>query len=106
MESKPVSLFSAGQWQPGVSCSCHQYSQLECGLWGRGGGELTHKSEPERLWRASLYLCFQQVSGGLEYLALVISIVSQSVGSCLHIKLHSLQLDRHSFALQQSTITY
>ena len=37
--SKPVSLFSAGPWQPEVSCSCHQYSQLECGLWGLGVGE-------------------------------------------------------------------
>ena len=39
MESKPVSLFSAGPWLPGVSCSCHQYSQLECGFWGLGVGE-------------------------------------------------------------------
>ena len=37
--SKPVSLFSAGQWQPGVSCSCHQYRQPECGLWRLGVGE-------------------------------------------------------------------
>ena len=39
MESKPVSLFSAGQWRPGVSFPCHQYSQPECGGGGLGVGE-------------------------------------------------------------------